>query len=55
MWRLLRNLSLSKGCSSHPDSGSASEAARRFIKKAVVSSKRQLVNIKDINWDERYA
>jgi hypothetical protein len=54
LWLLLRRLSLAKGCVSHPDAGSASEAARRFIKKSVIGSERQLINVKNINWQEMY-
>jgi hypothetical protein len=52
--KLLRNLSLIKGCKSHPDCGSTSEAARRFIKKAILANEKQLINIKNINWSEKY-
>ena len=52
--KLLRNLSLTKGCKSHPDCGSTSEAARRFIKKSILNTEKQLINIKEINWSEKY-
>ena len=56
LWKLLKKISLIKGCSSHPDAGSSSEAARRMIKLGLITNEKQLLNYeKDkIDWDERY-
>ena len=54
LWKLMKNLSLLKGCTSHPECGSSSEAVRRFAKKAVLNHEPNLINIKEINWQERY-
>jgi hypothetical protein len=54
LWKLLRQLSLLNGCTSHHETGSASEAARKYIKTAIVKINPQLKNIKDIDWNELY-
>ena len=56
LWQLLRRLSLINGCNSHKQAGSASEALRRFAKKAIIDKEKNLLNYeKDkINWSERY-
>jgi len=55
-WLLLRRLSLIQGCDSHPSAGSASEALRKFAKKAVIDTNKQLLNYEKekIDWSERY-
>lgn len=54
LWKLMRNLSLLKGCNSHPELGSSSEAVRKFTKTAVLKHEPHLANIKEINWSELY-
>lgn len=54
LWSLLRRLSLVFGCKSHPDAGSASEAARRFTKTAISIKRPNLKNVKGIEWNELY-
>lgn len=53
LWKLSRRLSLIDGCG-RIDSGSCSEHVRRVYKTWIKNTKKQLVNIAGINWDETY-
>jgi hypothetical protein len=56
LWKLCRNVSLAKGCKSHPESGSASEGARRMLKKGMLIDTPNLINVQrdKIEWAEKY-
>ena len=54
LWKLARKMSLINGCTAHPESGSASEGVRKYLKYAMVNKNKNLKNIAGIDWDEMY-
>jgi hypothetical protein len=54
LWEQLGRFSMLYGCDIHPKKGSASEAARKFIKMGILSKSQSCKNIEKINWNEIY-
>lgn len=52
LWNLLRKRSIIDGCKSHPSAGSASEAARIYIKRGLLGKTPTLKNVNGVNWAE---
>jgi hypothetical protein len=54
LWQQLKRFSHLFGCDKHPDIGSGSEAARKFIKTGILLKNPGCKNIQGINWNEIY-
>jgi len=53
LWQLLHRMSKIQG-TLRKDSGSMSEAFRKFCKTGMITLKPNLKNVEGINWDEMY-